>query len=314
MATTTKQAYLRTWEKYTHFSKTILGNEPQLPIQSQDLVLFVAYLNQNNASASIASSMSALGHLHKLAGLEDVTKHFLVTQTLAGARKVASTCDTRLPITATILKELVNAIPKVTASSAEARLFKAMFVTAFFGFLRIGEMAPTTKKQVPSVIQFSDLHWQNDKSQVVVTLRKFKHSVKRGPQNVVLRKETSANSDICPVRGIRKFLRVRGPHRGPLFILDGKPCLRRKFDRVLKDCVEFCRYDIKAYKGHSFRIGAATDAAARGFSDAQIRTLGRWNSDAFRRYIRLSSAPSSTQQFHLPILPAGRPRPARPMP
>ena len=33
-------------------------------------------------------------------------------------------------------------------------------------------------------------------------------------------------------------------------------------------------------------IGAASHKADMGFSDAQIRTLGRWKSDAFRIYIR----------------------------
>ena len=44
--------------------------------------------------------------------------------------------------------------------------------------------------------------------------------------------------------------------------------------------------DPTKYKEHSFRIEAATLAAESGFSDAQIRLLGRWRSNAFRKYIR----------------------------
>ena len=51
-------------------------------------------------------------------------------------------------------------------------------------------------------------------------------------------------------------------------------------------CLKFCGLDTSRYKGHSFRIGAASHAADKGFSDAQIRTLGRWKSDAFHLYIR----------------------------
>ena len=40
---------------------------------------------------------------------------------------------------------------------------------------------------------------------------------------------------------------------------------------------------------HSFRIGAATWAAAKGFTDTQIRQLGRWKSNAFLNYIRTPS-------------------------
>ena len=43
--------------------------------------------------------------------------------------------------------------------------------------------------------------------------------------------------------------------------------------------------DPSCYEGHSFRIGAASYAADRGFSDTQIRMLGRWKSNAFLSYI-----------------------------
>ena len=42
----------------------------------------------------------------------------------------------------------------------------------------------------------------------------------------------------------------------------------------------------------SFRIGAATYAAEQGISDTKIRHMGRWKSDAFKKYIRISSMES----------------------
>ena len=57
---------------------------------------------------------------------------------------------------------------------------------------------------------------------------------------------------------------------------------------LLKHLLELCGLSIKVFKGHSFRIGEATSAALRGESDAQIRSAGRWASDAFRKCIRIS--------------------------
>ena len=50
---------------------------------------------------------------------------------------------------------------------------------------------------------------------------------------------------------------------------------------------KFAGLNVKNYKSHSFRIGAATTAWAKGFSEEQIQQMGRWNSEAFKKYIRI---------------------------
>ena len=42
------------------------------------------------------------------------------------------------------------------------------------------------------------------------------------------------------------------------------------------------------WNGQSFRRGAATWAAQVGIPETEIQTLGRWRSDAYKRYIEYS--------------------------
>lgn len=42
------------------------------------------------------------------------------------------------------------------------------------------------------------------------------------------------------------------------------------------------------YTGHSFCIGAATEAASLGFGKDLIKRIGRWESVRFRSYVRLN--------------------------
>ena len=64
---------------------------------------------------------------------------------------------------------------------------------------------------------------------------------------------------------------------------------RTFFVTQLKAALKFNNLDCALYKAHSFRIGAASWATAKGFSDSQIRLLGRWKSNAFLKYIRTPS-------------------------
>ena len=76
-------------------------------------------------------------------------------------------------------------------------------------------------------------------------------------------------NDLCPIAAKLPYLVIRGREEGPLFRWKGKNAVTRE------DLVDRLRYvlkeagiDCSRYSGHSFRIGAATTAAARGISDS----------------------------------------------
>ena len=94
--------------------------------------------------------------------------------------------------------------------------------------------------------------------------------------------------DLCPVESLLDNLVVRGSKDGRLFIFkDGRPLTRQCLVTVLREVLQVAGMDQSKYSGHSFRIGAATTAAARGMEDSIIKTLGRWNSVAYLQYVKI---------------------------
>ena len=91
---------------------------------------------------------------------------------------------------------------------------------------------------------------------------------------------------LCPVVAMLRYLAVRGFDQGPLFRLsDGKPLTRPLLVERVRGALGKAGVEATHYSGHSFRIGAATTAAANRVSDATIQLLGRWRSDSYCQYI-----------------------------
>ena len=95
---------------------------------------------------------------------------------------------------------------------------------------------------------------------------------------------------MCPVSTVLAYLGLRGTSPGPLFRWpDASPISRTFFTKTLSDALRYCNLNGEGYTSHSFRIGAASWAAAKGMPDAPIIAFGRWKSNAFLRYIRTPS-------------------------
>ncbi len=80
----------------------------------------------------------------------------------------------------------------------------------------------------------------------------------------------------CPVAAMRAFLCKRNHSRnGPLFVLQcGRFLTRRRVSFMLRVLLHSAGVDPTGYSSHSFRIGAATTAAAAGLPDHLGQNLG----------------------------------------
>ena len=95
-------------------------------------------------------------------------------------------------------------------------------------------------------------------------------------------------TDLCPVAAILDFLQARGTTPGFLFTFEnGRRLTRKRFVDLVREAMGKTGIPQDKYCGHSFRIGAATTAASKGIEDSIIQTLGRWESLAYLRYVRI---------------------------
>ncbi|XP_061192308.1 uncharacterized protein LOC133200539 [Saccostrea echinata] len=164
-----------------------------------------------------------------------------------------------------------------------------MFLFAFSTFARIGELVAVRDIPQEHILQLNDAsltYVQGEAKQIVVSFRKFKHDIKEGAKVIRFTDENTGTSESA-IESLVRFLQLRTKLPGPLFCFTTEhPVARSYFDKILHKCIDLCHLDSSKYKGHSFRIGAATAAAERGWSDSRIREAGRWKSNVFRKYIR----------------------------
>ena len=94
------------------------------------------------------------------------------------------------------------------------------------------------------------------------------------------------DNSLCPVSALLKYLIVYGTAPGLLFhFKDNTPLTKSKFTTKFCELLLLAGMDPKHYAGHSFRIGAASTAAAKGIEDSLIQTLGRWKRSANLTYM-----------------------------
>lgn len=168
-------------------------------------------------------------------------------------------------------------------SKYEARLFAAAYSIAFFGALRVGKVVcEVAVGGHTRGLLLSDISVLDTDLQLNISRSKTKLG-----QGALLRLPVTLQAAPCPVRDVRRFLKLRSPGVGPLLIhQDGSALTRQQFTCVLWKAIAACGLPATEFAAHSFRIGAATTAVHWGLSVHRIKNVGRWKSETYRGHIR----------------------------
>lgn len=93
--------------------------------------------------------------------------------------------------------------------------------------------------------------------------------------------------EVCPFRALLQYSLVRGLQQGPLFShQNGCPLTKFQFWALTSKALDKARLSGWKFGTHSFQIGAESMAAALGYTQEQIKGVGRWSSRAFWSYMQ----------------------------
>ena len=294
LAPSTQRTYSSAQKRYLVFCST--SSLAPLPLSDSTLCRYVAHLAREHIKhKSIKTYLSALRNLQIMAQMGDPFRNTfsLLEQVLNGIKREQAKSGSlksreRLPITPEILRH-IRRVWERNSTHPDMIMLWAACCTCFFGFLRCGEITvPSVQEFDPGYhLSYGDVRLDSttQPSVVDVNIKASKTDPFRQGVRIYLGK---TDNDLCPVAAVAAYLASRSITPGPFFhFQNGAPLTRSSFVSRVTQALTTAGIDSSKYSGHSFRIGAASTAAARGIDDSLIKTLGRWKSSAYLLYVRI---------------------------
>lgn len=299
MSESTKSTYRHGYKIFCQFLSSIgiaATDYKPTPISEQTLILFVTHCNKalGLGYSTIKLYLAAVRFYYVKAGIHNPMSSSYIDccaklhMVLRGIKKHNHQKERRRPITYKILLQIHTILQRGMYGKFLDSMLKAAFSLAFFAFLRCGEFTVKNFKQ-NNILNMEDVIKDSDDKGFTLKLKSSKTDPFRKGIQIRVFKSGQA---VCPFTCMNKYLEMRkiwnnGYRSSALFIDDsGNPLTRNFLVNKLKCILQMLGYNDEQYNGHSFRIGAATSAAEGQVQDHMIKTLGRWSSDCYNRYVR----------------------------
>ena len=288
--TTTAKQYYVIWKIFNKFNIR-LDHKPKR--WEDKLTLFIGHLvSTNRQSSTIKSYISAI----KAVLLEvnhELTEDKILLHSLTRACKLRNDrVRHRFPIGKGLLKLILQSTEKLLPDQPYLTiLYQTMFLTAYFGMFRIGEITLSDH-----VVKVSDVQIGVNKKKMMFILRSSKtHNT--GSQSQIIKISSTASSGVhnslghfCPFTSLQKYVSIRRKQVEPneqFFIFrDRAPVKAYHFRKILKAAIKKIGLDDSLYESHSLRIGRGTQLLKIGLSVETIKKLGHWRSNAVYAYLR----------------------------
>ena len=185
---------------------------------------------------------------------------------------------------------------QLDTDTVEGSMWAAALATAFCGLLRGCEFALQDGEAWRSAacLTRADVSFRTGPDGIEYMVLMMRPAKKLGQRKNVPLLIAAGGSLLDPVRLMRRMIELDPvpddqAASTPLFRrARGAPIRVRDVRGMVQQLMARLGLDPRRFGAHSLRIGGATAALAAGMSAAAIRAAGRWSSDVYRIYCRLS--------------------------
>ena len=291
IAPNTHCTYRSGFNSYSRFCLTISSSP--FPVSERNLQLYVTSIARQLSFKTIKIYLSAVRYYSLMRGHAcDFNVMHQLHYLLRGIRRSQGNSFTRprrQPITVLQISTLFCRISQLH-NNRDTLMLQSEVSLAFFGLLRDSEY---TSNNSHTYIQeeslcIEDISIAPNRNIAAIHIKASKTDPFRAGCTIRI---GASNTSICPIRSLLLYINIH-PMTGPLYqFANGSFLTRSDIVQLLRCVFPF----IPSINTHSFRIGGASAAATAGIADSAIQILGRWTSDAYRRYIHI--ADETVQQW-----------------
>ena len=304
-AASTWSSYQTAWWSYRTFYAHY--NKPAtLPIPVESLAEYINYLSmwRKLQIKTIRGYLSALKVLHFLnwytkKEVKAVFSHFVVTTSLNGIEHInhmsEKDSNPRKVFSYPALKLLGHGLLEQGFGDFDLQVIWTTCVLAFWGSFRMSELIASGHKDYQKC---NALTWgkifKSEGNQITVSI-KFPKSMTQGTSNAV-DVYKCLETIYCPIMQLSKLfqmaknLKVVEPTSFVFQLESGKPLTMPQLNRIIESVMSKFFDGNTKFSCHSFRAGLPAWMAAQPhmFDEQEIKVIGRWSSNAFLHYTRLS--------------------------
>ncbi len=271
LAPVTRNRYRRVWERYTEWCNK-LGEQP-LPVTEERAIGYVVTLACDGMKDStVRHHLAGLRQGHLRAGLPAPNwgEMARLGQIRKGLARHAATHGGSGPSRDPVGWHHLEAMKSAWDGQGDRGVMLwAAACLCFFGCLRAGEaLAPENGEFDPTVhLGWEDVTLDLTESPEWIKIQIKESKTDRLRQGAVVTVYRT-RKEVCPVIALLRFMALRKAGEGQFFRLNGGKGLDRKvFVQEVKEALRRCGLSAEGISGHSFRIGAATEACRNGASE-----------------------------------------------